>query len=180
MIAQIVGIAAVIFALSIFQFNKRSAMLWLGLIAGILFSLHFFLLGAFTGAAINLISVTRSYAFIKVKPTRENTWILLLFISLAGIATIMTWRGPIGLLAFIGNTASGIAFWQRKPSSIRRWAYVPPPFWFSYNALSGSYPGMFIETFDLISLIIGTYRFDWRKKQAKNTNNLRVISKKKI
>jgi len=164
-IAQLVGVAAVIFALSIFQFNKRSAMLWLGLTAGALFSIHFFLLGAFTGAALNLIGVGRSYTFVKVTPNRKNVWVLVLFIAIAGVATILTWRGFVSMLAFTGNTASAIAFWQKKPKYIRRWAFVPPPFWFSYNALSGSYPGMFIEFFNLASLIIGTYRFDLRKKK---------------
>lgn len=170
-IAQCIGAVAVIISLAVFQVNKRSLMLWLSLSAGILFGVHFVLLGALTGAALNFIGVARSYCFVKVTPARKNVWILLIFISIAAIATVATWKGLVSLLAFTGNTASGIAFWQRKPKDIRRWAFIPPPLWFSYNALSGSYPGMFIELFNFVSLLIGTYRFDWRMKKRRLIDN---------
>lgn len=110
------------------------------------------------------------FAFSKVEPSRSTVWVLYFFIGLAVTGTIFTWQGPISLLPLIGNTASGIAFWQKKTKLIRRWSLLPPPFWFTYNALSGSIPGIFIELVDMMSLLIGTYRFDIRKTRKEKQN----------
>lgn len=160
LIAQIVGIIAVVLSLAVFQLNKRHAMLLLAMTAAFLYALHFFLLGAATGAAMNLIGAFRCYVFYKVKPTRSNAWILYVFITISLLATLYTWQGPISLLAAAGTVLSGIASWQLTPKYIRRYALSAPPPWFAYNALSGSYPGMFIEVFMFISNLIGQYRFD--------------------
>ena len=164
LIAQFVGIAAVTASLAIFQVNKRRTMLWIGMGGGMLYAIHFFLLGAFTGAAMNFLSVGRCYVFAKFKPERRNTWILWSFIGAAGIATLLTWQGPLSLLPFFGSSANAIAFWQKKPKAIRRWSLIPPPLWFTYNALSGSYPGMFIELITAVSILVGAHRFDHRHK----------------
>jgi hypothetical protein len=49
---------------------------------------------------------------------------------------------------------------QLNTKNIRRVALLAPPLWFSYNFLTHSYPGMFIEIFVICSNIIGQYRFD--------------------
>ena len=165
-VAQIIGVLATVLSLLIYQVNRRSSMLWLGLAAGVLFAIHFYILGALTGAILNLIGIARSYTFVKVTPSRNNIWVLVLFIIIASVATVAFWQGQIGVLALVGNTASGIAFWQKKPKSIRRWALISPPLWFAYNALSRSYPGMFIEVMNVLSAVTGIYRFD-RKSTIK-------------
>jgi hypothetical protein len=139
-------------------------MLKLGMSAAILYTLHFFLLGAFTGAAMNLIGASRLYVFSKVRPNRQNDWILFSFMILAVVATAFTWQGPISIFAMAGSICGGIAFWHDKPKSIRRWMLVVPPLWFTYAAFVGSYPGMFIEAFIFGSNLVGQYKFDVKKK----------------
>jgi hypothetical protein len=164
LIAQLVGIVAVIFSLLIFQQNKRLVMLQLATTAAFLYTIHFFMLGALTGAMMNLIGAGRCYVFYKVTPNKHNEWILWAFLGLSAAATIATWQGPISLLALAGSVCSGIASWKKEPRTIRRFALSAPPLWFTYNAISGSYPGMFIEIAILASNLVGQRRFDFKHK----------------
>lgn len=91
----------------------------------------------------------------------------------AGVSTYITWQGPISLLPLLASTIGGIALWHKDPKSIRRWALIVPPLWFTYNVIVGSYPGMIIEIIMFTSNLVGEYRFDidhkkhMRRKLAK-------------
>jgi hypothetical protein len=162
--AQIIGFTAVCISLSIFQSNKRSTMLQLVAAAALLYAIQFCLLGAFTGAAMNILGAARSYTFYKIKPNKHHRWVLMAFISLAVFGAVVTWQGTISLLPMLGSICGGIAIWHKKPKQIRRWSLIAPPLWFIYNAYSGSYAGMFIEVIMLSSNALGEYRFDIKHK----------------
>lgn len=159
---QLIGLAALLIAVSVFQINNRKIMLILGMMVSLLWSTHFLLLGAATGAAMNLLSATRSYVYYKVPPTKKNQWIMWFFVFITAIATAFTWKGPISLLPFIGSLFSIIAFWQKNTKYIRRLALGSSPPWFIHNAIVGSYPGMVVEVLLVISNLIGQYRFDFK------------------
>jgi len=148
-------------------------MLKLGMVAAFIYSVHFLLLGAYTGAAMNLIGGARAYAFYRVEPDRRHVWILVIFIAIAAVSTYITWQGIISLLPLIASSMGGIALWHKKPKAIRRWALIVPPIWFAYSFLVGSYPGMVVESIMFTSNLVGEYRFDidhkkhMRRKLAK-------------
>ncbi len=139
-------------------------MLKLSMTAALFYTVHFFMLGAVTGAAMNLIGGVRCYTFFHVTPDKRHRWVLIAFMILAAGGAALTWQGPLSLLPMIGSISSGIAFWQKDPKYIRRWALIASPLWFVYNALSHSYPGMLIEVILLVSNLVGEYRFDFRHK----------------
>lgn len=167
LLIQGIGFAAVAISLCIFQTNKRMNMLKLGTASGLLYAAHFYLLGAFTGSAMNLIGSARSYAYFKIEPSPKTQIVLYGFIALIVLATMMTWAGPISLLPMFGLISGSIAFWQSNPTLIRRLALIASPLWFIYNYKVGSYPGMFIETVMLTSNLVGQYRFDFQKRVTK-------------
>ena len=138
-------------------------MLLLGMVACLLWATHFFLLGAITGASMNLIDTGRSFAFYKNKPTKRNRWLLWFFISLVTLATVLTWQGIISLLPLSGSVVGSIAYWQKKPKYIRRLGFMSSPPWLVYNVISGSYPGIAVEILKMISNLVGQYRFDFKQ-----------------
>lgn len=159
-IVQAVGFSAVIFALVVYQSNNRQYMLALATVAACLFASHYFLLGAMTGAVMNLIGAARSFVFMHVKPRKSNRWVLYLFLGAAIVATAATWHGPISLLALAGTGCSAVASWQRNPRLIRRFALATPFPWFVYAILTGSIAGMVVEMMSLTSNLIGRHRHD--------------------
>lgn len=74
-----------------------------------------------------------------------------------------------GLVKLAGpnrNSTQHNSDWPTRPKTIRRLALTVPPFWFSYNAITGSFAGMFVELILLFSNLIGQYRFDISPKRA--------------
>lgn len=164
--AQIVGIVAVTVSLLLFQFNDRRKMLNIGVCSALLWTLHFYLLGAYTGSAMNGISAIRDLTLARTKPTSNNLWILGAIMLLATAATIITWHGIVCILPLIACGLNAASFWSTNTKRIRRFYLLVPPLWFTYNFFSHSYPGMAIELILVISNIVAQFRFD-RKKTSR-------------
>jgi len=164
LVAQLIGFIAVAFSLAVFQVNKRNGMLLLTIVASLLYTCHFYLLGAYSGSIMNLIGAVRSYVF-KRQGKNQSVLTLSIFSLFFVVGTFITWQGPESLLPLGGTLAGSIAFWQLKPKRIRFIALISPPLWFTYNIIVGSYAGMFIEIINFSSNMIGIYRFDWPTKR---------------
>lgn len=162
-LAQGIGLAALLIGTSVFQVNNRKTMLILGMSASLLWSVHYVLLAAPTGVAMNILGAGRGYIYYKIQPTKQNRWILWALLAVTMVATALTWQGMISLLALVGSSGNVIAYWQKKPKYIRRLALVSSPSWLTYNAISGSYPGVIAEILSITSNLIGQYRFDFRQ-----------------
>jgi hypothetical protein len=158
---QLIGFIGVLVSITIFQVNKRKKMLRLSLAATLLYTLHYVLIGAFSGAAMNLVGAARAYTYFEIKPDRKHRGVLVFFILVAIFASVVTWHGYISLLPLLSSISGTIAFWKVKPSSIRRWSLIGPPLWFTYNFMVGSYPGMLIDSIMFVSNLIGEYRLDF-------------------
>jgi hypothetical protein len=163
-IIQAIGFVAVGLSIFAYQYNKRATMLGFDMSAAFLYALHFFLLGAPTGGAMNFIGGVRAAIYYKYPPTKARKWIFVLFMFSSCLATYYFWEGFISLLALGGTLSYGIAYWQTNPKYIRRYLLLSFPLWFAYNFIVGSYPGMLIELILLASNLIGQYRFDYLKK----------------
>lgn len=159
-VIQILGVIATILSLAVFQVNNRRTMLIIALSASLMWTAHYSVLGAVTGALLNLLGAVRWYVFSRITPSRKNIWILGIFIVAAVIAVLLTEQSRIGLLPMAAVIVSGVAFWQKKPKLIRRLNIASNPLWLVYNAFVGSYPGIIVEILLLLSNIVGQYRFD--------------------
>lgn len=159
-IVQGIGVVAMIVAISAYQTNTRKSILLLGMTASLLWSAHFFLLGAATGSALNLLSTVRTGIYLRVRPSRRNMWIMWSFAGLLALATVLTWHGLISLLPFMGSMFGVLGDWQKRPKYIRRLNFGSSPSWLVYNVISGSYPGIAVEILKMSSNLIGQYRFD--------------------
>lgn len=165
MLGQAIGFLAVGLTLSIYQVNKRESMLLLAMFASLLYTIHFGMIGASTAMVLNALAVGRCYVFYKVKPRAKNRWIVYCFLVANIVAGVIFWEGAISLLAIFGSMFGIIAGWQRKPKMIRRYALLPPPLWFVYDFISGSYAGMTVEVIRFASNLIGQLRFDGHHKK---------------
>lgn len=157
--AQLIGFVAAALAFVVFQSNRRHRMLLLQVAANILWTIHFHLLGATTGSAINLTTSVRNSTYYLVGKNRNP-----LIPSLFGVAfiaiTALAWEGPRSLLPLIGTLIGTIAFWQMKTNHIRLIALASPSLWLVYNVLSGSYAGIVSDVLVIASIALGIYRFD--------------------
>lgn len=161
-IAQLVGFVAMAGTITAFQINNRKKMLIILFGTSLLYTAHFLLLGAFTGAAMNGVNAVRNVVFYNKYEhswARSNWW-LALFIMLFVAFGVLTWQGWYSALPIIGMVVGAVAFWLKKPRYIRLVAITVPPFWFTYNYIVGSYPGMAVEIFTFTSIAVAMVRYD--------------------
>lgn len=129
----------------------------------LLFVVHYVLLGALTGAMMNLIEA--GVVFVAYKRETEKWaqykyWPYIFIIAFI-IAGYITGKNLIDGLPIIAQIAGTIAVYQSRPRAIRFIMLIPRPLWFFYNFTVGSQAGMIAEVFILASVLIGILRFDF-------------------
>lgn len=154
---QLIGLVGVGLLLVMFQVNNRRTILRIQMASSLIMALHFTLLGATTGAAMNLLRVTRNFFFIKY---RDRKWLLPVALAVFAAAGVLTWHDWTSILPVIGAAIGTTALWQNNPRYIRFLSILVPPFWFVYNFLHGSYAGMLGDTVTFSSVLTGIIRFD--------------------
>jgi len=162
-IAQAVGFIGMAFLFIAFQHNDKKKILWLQAGTAAAFSIHFFMLGAFAGMAVNLLNIPRNIVFAR---SQRRVWTYV-FIGLFLLLGIFVWEGPLSLLPIIAACISTVVFSFENPRYIRFLSLPIVLFWMVYNIASFSVPGVMTEAFGLISISIAIFRYDIFKKVAK-------------
>jgi hypothetical protein len=169
--AQLVGIAGICLLFATFQFNNRRTILRIQIASGLVWAVHYLLLGALTGALMNGLLSGRNYFFEKYRGKRIILWISLAVLLSAGL---LSWKDWSSILPILGSSIGTIAMWQKKPTHIRLLMLAVPPLWFVYNAINGSFPGMLGDTVTFTSVLVGIYRFDIRRQPEPATVSVLV------
>ena len=141
----------------------------------VLFVVHYCLLGAWTGALMNLIEAGVVFVAYKKETgswAKQKFWPYV-FIFLYVIAGLTTALNTVDYLPIVAQIFGAMAVWQTNPRAIRFIMLVPRPLWFIYNFIVGSQAGMVAEIFILTSVIVGIVRFDIFSKSVKKSSNKR-------
>ena len=169
LITQGVGYLALICVIVSFQKDKRGTMLYAMLAGVVLFAIHYTLLRAWTGLAMNLIEAGVVYVAYKQDTERwaKQPYWPYLFIVLFIVAGFATSKSLIAALPVVAQILGTIAVWQKHPRAIRFIMLAPRPLWFVYNLAVGSQAGMVTEVVILLSVLVGILRFDVIRWQTK-------------
>ena len=173
-IAEEVGIVAMIFNILSYQGKKQSTVIGLQLIGSGLFAINFWLLGALVGGILNLIGVFRAVVYLFKDKLKADKWPWLAFF----IATYLTsyilnftvfGMEPslrnllVELIPVVGTTAINVGFMLKDAAAVRKCALVGSPCWLTYNVIVFSLGAILCEIFTLISVAIGMLRHDKSK-----------------
>ncbi len=163
---QLIGFIGFLFIVASVQKNKRSFTLFLQLISALFFTLHFALLGAWTGAVMNILAALRAYIFNLRGKRRffNHPIILYLFIDLFWIGGLVTWVGYLSILPALSLTLESFALWSKKTKYLRLILLSATIPWMIYHFSVSSYAGIATESFMIISIITAIVRFDILKR----------------
>lgn len=169
-IAQILGFIATGLNLIIYSRNKRKSIITFLMISAMFFTAHYFLLGAYTGAALNLICVLRSAVFLNndKKWAKSKFW-LWFFIGVCALSGILTWKAWYSILPPVGMILSTVSNWMKSETKIRLITFPSSPCWLIYNIINHSVAGIITECIVMTSLSISIIRFDILKTDKKKT-----------
>lgn len=179
-ITQIIGIIAMAFNILSFQGKRQKDIIALQLIGSVLFTVHFFMLKAYTGGLMNAIGIIRAIVFLKKDFFKsDNVWWLIGFETVYALSYMLTFTvfgkeaTPINFLIeifpIIGSTATTLAFRSKTAKSTRLLGLISSPSWLIYNIIVVSVGAICCEAISLISIIVALFRFDSKAKKENKT-----------
>ena len=176
-IAQGIGIVAMVFNIFSYQQKNQKNVILFQLFGGMLFGIHYWMLGAVVGALMNVIAVIRAIVFIfKEKLRADHIAWTVGFIAVFLVSYVLTFTvfgkepTPINFLLeflpIIGMTALTIGFRCRDAKAIRQFGLISSPAWLIYNIANVAIGAICCEVISLISIVVGMLRLD--RKQSEN------------
>jgi len=166
--SQIIGFAAVGLYLLSYQLRKRKHIVWVTCISNALYVLQYILLGAFSGAVMDVMSTVSSFFAAKKtdKPfnriPRILAWSNMLIIAVVGLVSAYLQREWIELLPIAGALFQTGGLWCDNEQTIRKLGLCSAPFWLVYNYISHAYGPALGSLIAIISIIVSLIRY--RKK----------------
>lgn len=160
-LAQIIGIAAMFFSVFSFQMNKHKHIMIMQICATTLFAIQYFLLGSYTGMAVDIVATVRGIVFYnkEKKWASSKIWIVA-FCLMFAVSGIFTWQGVSSLLVTGAMILNTFSFSCTKPVLVRSTILISSPLMLVYNILTGSIGGIINEICVELSSIIGLIRYD--------------------
>ncbi|MBR3803671.1 MAG: YgjV family protein [Clostridia bacterium] len=165
-IGQIVGFVAMAIIVFSYQQKSHKNILVFQMVSGLLFTLHFFLIGAYTGCVSNLIGAFRSMIYAnrdKNKFTGFKLWPVI-FSIIFTVSGIMTWDNVFSVFPIVAMVASSVVLWIDSPKINRAFSMPTSACWLIYNIPTRSFAGIATEIFVLSSIVVGMIRLDRKKK----------------
>lgn len=169
--AQVLGLLGIGISLLIYAGRTRSRILVCKFISDVLWFGNYFLIGAYTGALLNVIAMGRETVFYNRETKKwasHRAW-LYVFIVLTLLSPILelvkiggfAW-GP--LLPAAGSILAVISFYSRRPRVMRYFGFASQIFWLVYGILLVNVTSILCCTFTILSAVIGMIR-EWTAKK---------------
>lgn len=154
-------IGAVLYFLS-YQCKSNRKLYTMQFCSYVVYTVHFFLLGAMTGGISYFLNLARSLFLASDWKFARSHKMCGILCSLQVVVAVSTWDGWISLLPTVGNMASTIGGYTHNARKIRiATMFINSPLWIIYNILVGSWVGVIDELSSEISAIISIRRFGW-------------------
>lgn len=175
-ITQIIGIFAMAFNIWSYQQKQQKHIIALQLVGSTLFSLHYFMLGAYMGGLLNAVGIVRALVFLyKDQLKSDHVLWLIGFICVYCVSYVLTFtalgkewnalNGIIELLPVIGSTAITLAYRSKNAKSTRLLGLIVSPSWLIYNIVFLSIGAICCEMLSIISIVVGFFRLDKNTKE---------------
>ena len=173
LIGQSIGVVAVFMTLLSYQMKTNKQLLIVQTVATLLFSVHYYLIGAFSGLALNLLAIARNMVFYYRDRVKLFMWkgIPWVFAILMGVFGIFPWRGWHTVLITTGIAINTIFLSLPDAQKIRKSILLTSPMILIYDVFETSVGGVINESVAILSSIVGIIRYRNLSKQAVETEN---------
>ena len=164
---QIFGIIPIALGFISFQAKTSRGIIFWQLSTTVAFSIHYLMIGAWTGVAINLLAAVMSVCYyFRDKAGSKSPVFPIVFSILGVVATIFTWQAWFALFLLAGLLMNTLSFALLPPDKVRYVMLVKGPVTAMYNVFALSIPGIIYETVIFISSIIGLIRYSGKTKEG--------------
>ena len=156
LIAQAVGLVAVILGFVSFQRKTQFGIIVTQCATAFAFGVHYLLLSAYTGVALNILSALIC-VFCAFTNKSQKKSVLEVVINGALIVAVgwFTRDNMYSMLLVAGLLVNTVSLSFNNPQNTRRAMFVKSPLCISYNLIVGSISGIIFECVVITSAIIG-------------------------
>jgi hypothetical protein len=159
-VGQCAGIAAVILGFINYQVKTREQVLYIHISTALCFVVHYLLIGAYVGMAMNMIGVIHNVVFYFVgKKGKVGKGWALGFAGAMAVMGIIAWESWYSVFALVGLVINSCAMSFSNPNNIRKSILITSPLVIVYNLFVRSWGGAAYETVAILSAILGIVRF---------------------
>ncbi len=174
LVAEILSIMGMIFNITSFLQKTQRNILIFQFFGASFFTVSFFMLGAPTGACLNVAAIIRAIIYANKEKFRANKkiWVFLFFLVyvLIYIATFTVFHKDISvknclieILPVVAMTVATISFSMPEAKHVRLLALISSPLWLIYNVFSVSLGGVLCEGFSIGAVFVGMFCHDRKK-----------------
>ena len=171
-VSQLIGLAAVALYLLSYQLKKRKQIVWATCISNTLYVLQYVLLGAFSGAVMDMLSTVGSFLAGRKNSvsfrryTRLIAFANLALIAVVGIVIAVLRKDYIELIPVAGAILQTGGLWCENEQNIRKFGLAGAPFWLVYNFISRAYGASLGSVLAIVSAAVSIVRY--RKVKEKD------------
>ncbi len=142
------------------QFKEKKNILLTQALASMCYFVTYFILGAYSGCAIELVEQTKDFVFYFFEKNNKKIPFILLviFVCLLLTVSIITYDGFYSLLPLIINLSYFISSYFKNPKHIRIVMLICGFIWLIYNIIIGAYIIIVGNVLEIISAIIALIR----------------------
>ena len=157
--AQCMGLVAMLLAFFVYAFRDRRKILLSKLILDLLWLVHYALLSAYSGAAVNGINAVREGVFYNKKKAwaRHIAWPIL-FVCLNLATVVLAWQGWISILPALGSSLNAVALWSSSTRRLRLLTIPALGMWLVYSILVCSVWSLLVNAVSIVSALVGLIR----------------------
>ena len=169
-ITQIIGaMAYAALAFSYFKKQKKE-ILFMQIIAYLLFSIHYFMLDGLTGAICNvvgLVALIAIYLFDKYN-LKNKKLLVMSIIPIFGVVLFFTYKDIFSIFPVIASSVTILSFITKSERTIRGIGIVSAECWLVYAIILRSPVTIILEVVILIFVVIAFVKFEKQKFTKKN------------
>ena len=159
-IGQALGFVAVILGFVSFQVKTSKKLLVVQTFTCLVFTLHYFMLGATPAGVLNLVGLIRNIVYYyRDKNRHVEKYAPLVFAGIMLILGLLSWEGTHSVLVVAGLVINTVCLSFKDPQNIRKSILVTSPMVLVYDVFELSIGGMIYESVVIISSVIGLLRY---------------------
>ena len=159
--AQVIGFIGTIIVVIGMQQKKYKNIVICKIGNEFLSSIHYLLLGGYTGMVINFAScITNGVYYRRISKGKSTLIFQIIFGTMFVALGLLSWHGPISLFVVAAKLLSSIALGINNPRTIRILNLISNPCWLAYNIYMGSIAGIITDLLVITSVVIAMIRLD--------------------
>lgn len=155
-IGQGFGILAMILGFFSFQMKTPRKILFVHGAVSLTFCIHYFLIGAYSGMAMNFVNIARNFFYDRrtQKGSKSQT-LPIIFVAIQAAMCALTWEAWYSVFVLLGIGVNTYCMSFSNAQRIRVSVLISSPLVLIYDVFAGSVGGIICETLAVSSALIG-------------------------